>query len=326
MTVRQNPIADLLQGINNLPADPRLALLCPGQGSQKVGMGLEVYQSSVASRAVFDGADRALEADLSRLCFEGPEGELTRTTNAQPAILITSLAYLAAALESGALAKRPAYLAGHSLGEYTALVIAGSVAFEGALRLVRQRGRVMEDAGAKKAGTMAAIVGLTEDRLLDICDASGAEPCNFNASTQVVVGGTPEAVGRACALAKEHGGRGLPMNVAGAFHTSLMAPAAREFEDILGRESIEAPAIPVIGNVTGEPMRSAAEVRSDLQRQIASPVRWHQSILHMRDAGIRTFAELGPGRVLTTMMKRDAPELTLISLDGAATMASTINV
>jgi len=326
MTVRRNPIANHLQGLHNLSADPGLALLCPGQGSQKVGMGLEVYQSSAASKAIFDTADSVLEANVGRLCLEGPESELTRTINAQPAILTTSLAYLAAALESGALAKRPAYLAGHSLGEYTALVIAGSLAFEDALRLVRQRGRVMEEAGARNAGTMAAIIGLMEDRLLEICDASGAEPCNFNARTQVVVGGTAEAVDRACALAKEHGGRGLPMNVAGAFHTSLMAPAAREFEDILGRESIEAPAIPVIGNVTGEPMRSAAEVRSELQRQIARPVRWHQSVLHMRDAGIRTFTELGPGRVLTTMLKRDTPELELISLDGAATMASTTNV
>ena len=326
MTFRQNPIADHLKGLHNLPADPSLALLFPGQGSQKVGMGFDVCQSSVASRAIFDAADLAIETDISRLCFEGPEGELTRTINAQPAILTTSLAYLAAALESGALDKRPAYLAGHSLGEYTALVAVGSLAFAAGLRLVRERGRLMEQAGTREAGTMAAIVGLTEHSVIEICRVSGAEPCNFNARTQVVVGGTRDAVERACALAKEQGGRGLPVNVAGAFHTSLMESAAAEFQDIIGGESVEDPALPVIGNVTAIPMVSAAECRSDLQRQIAMPVRWHQSILHLRDAGVRTFAELGPGRALTTMLKRDGPELELISLDGAASMATATNV
>jgi [acyl-carrier-protein] S-malonyltransferase len=326
MTFRQDPVADHLKGLHDLPADPSLALLFPGQGSQKGGMGWEAYQISVASRAIFDAADLVLETGLSRLSFEGPEDELTRTINAQPAILTTSLAYLAAALESGAIEKRPAFLAGHSLGEYTALVAAGSLAFTDALRLVRERGRLMEEAGARDAGTMAAIVGLTQESVIEICRVSGAEACNFNARTQVVVGGTREAVERACALARGQGGRGLPMNVAGAFHTSLMEPATAEFHDILNGESIEDPALPVIGNVAATSMLSAAECRSDLQRQMSSPVLWHQSILHMRDGGVRKFAELGPGRALTTMLKRDAPELELISLDGAATTASTTNV
>jgi [acyl-carrier-protein] S-malonyltransferase len=322
MTFRQDPIADHLKGLHDLPADPSLALLFPGQGSQKVGMGREVYQSSVASRAIFDAADLVLQTRLTHLAFEGPEGELTRTINAQPAILTASLAYLAAALESGAIEKRPAYLAGHSLGEYTAMVAAGSLAFTDAVRLVRERGRLMEDAGAQNAGTMAAIVGLTEDTVIEICRVSGAEACNFNARTQVVVGGTRDAVEKACTLAKEQGGRGLPMNVAGAFHTSLMEPAAAEFHDVLGEESITDPALPVMGNVTATPMLSAAECRVDLQRQMSSPVRWHQSVLYMRDTGVHTFAELGPARALTTMLKRDAPELSLISLDGLATTAS----
>jgi [acyl-carrier-protein] S-malonyltransferase len=267
-----------------------------------------------------------LQIDLSRLCFDGPDGELTHTINAQPAILVTSLAYLVAALESGALHHRPAYLAGHSLGEFTALVVAGSITFEDALQLVRARGRLMEKAGAENAGIMAAIVGLTADQASTVCRLSGAEPCNFNARTQIVVGGRPDAVERACALAKEHGGRGLPMNVAGAFHTTLMEPAAQEFHEVLSGVLIADPATPVVANVTATAMTRAAECMSDLGRQIAMPVLWHQSILRMCEAGVRTFSELGPGRALTTMLRRDAPDLTLISLDGPAVIGSATNV
>jgi len=291
-----------------------------------VGMGLETYMSSAAGRAVFETADDVLGLGLSRLSFEGPDSELTRTANAQPAILATSLALLAAALESGVLDRRPAFLAGHSLGEYTALVAAGSLPFEDALRLVRERGRLMQEAGAENPGTMAAIVGLTTDHVTDICRLSGAQPCNFNARTQVVIGGTPDRVEAACALAKERGGRGLPMKVAGAFHTSLMERAAREFEAALEGVSPQDPAIPVMSNVTAKPMDSAAELTSDLARQMAMPVLWHQSIQCMMEAGVQTFVELGPGRALTAMLRRDAPELTLTSLDDGAVTASTSNV
>jgi [acyl-carrier-protein] S-malonyltransferase len=326
MTLSQNPIADHLKGLHGLPADPTLALLFPGQGSQIVGMGLAAYQSSTAARAVFDSADLALQTGLSRLCFEGPEDELTRTINAQPAILTTSLAYLAAVLESGALEELPAFLAGHSLGEYTALVAAGSLNFADAVRLVRERGRLMEEAGERTAGTMAAIVGLTEEVVTEICRQSGAEACNFNARTQIVIGGPPQAIADAATLARERGGRGLSMNVAGAFHTSLMEPAVEAFQKLLEGESLADPVIPVIGNVSAAPLRTAAECRSDLERQIASPVHWHQSILHMLEAGVRTFVELGPGKALTTMLKRDSPELELISLDGVPATARPANV
>jgi [acyl-carrier-protein] S-malonyltransferase len=326
MTLRQNPIADHLERLHNLPTDPLLALLFPGQGSQKVGMGSEVCKSSDAARAVFDASDLALQTDLSRLCFEGPQEELTSTTNAQPAILTASIAYLVAAIESGQLQHRPAFLAGHSLGEYTALVAAGSVTFTNAIRLVRERGRLMEGAGARRKGKMAAIVGLTEDQVIEICHASGAEACNFNALTQVVVGGSREAVTHACALAKERGGRGLPMSVAGAFHTSLMESAAVQFQEILAGEAIADPIVPVVGNVTATPMTNSAQCRVELRQQMSSPVLWHQSIIQMRRASIQTFAEIGPGRSLTAMLKRDAPDLNLISLDGAAAMASPTNV
>ncbi len=326
MTFGRKSTSDSLKGLHNLPADAELALLFPGQGSQKAGMGLEAYRSSSAAHAVFETADEVLGAGLSRLCFEGPDSELTRTANAQPAILATSMALLATALESGALDRRPAFVAGHSLGEYTAMVAAGSLPFEDALRLVRWRGRLMEEAGAQNPGTMAAIVGLTEDQVTDICRLSGAQPCNFNARTQVVIGGTLNSVEAACALVKERGGRGLPMKVAGAFHTSLMELAAREFEAALEGVSPQDPAIPVMSNVAAKPMDSAAALTSDLARQMAMPVLWHQSIQYMMEAGVRTFVELGPGRALTAMLRRDAPELTLVSLDDGAVTASTSHV
>jgi len=289
-------------------------------------MGLEACQSSPTARAVFQAADDILEADLNRLCFEGPEQELTRTVNAQPAILVTSLAIVAAALESGAIDKRPAFVAGHSLGEYTALVLAGSLQFKDCLRLVRERGRLMEEAGTRNPGTMAAIVGLTADQVGELCALSGAHECNFNARTQIVVGGTPDAVERACALAKERGGRGLPMKVAGAFHTPLMDAAASSFKIVLSEVVAEDPAIPTIANASAVPLQTGADVISELGSQMAVPVFWHQSVLHMVETGVTKFLELGPGRTLTTMLKRDFPELTLQSIDGDPIAASASHV
>ncbi len=326
MTFGKHRIANSLESLHNLPIDTTLALLFPGQGSQKVGMGFAARTSSRAAREVFDTADRALRMDLSRLCFEGPEAELTRTVNAQPAILATSVALLAASIESRAVDRRPAFLAGHSLGEYTALVTAGSLKFEDALRLVRERGLLMEMASRENPGTMAAIVGLPAEQVIDICRSSGAEPCNFNARTQVVIGGTSAAVRDACELSREQGGRGLPMNVAGAFHTSLMAGAAHQFKVALEGFNFEDPAVPVMSNVTAQAMTTGAQCMTDLAEQMAMPVLWHQSILRMQRTAVKTFVESGPGRALITMLKRDAPELSLSSLEGATTVASPANV
>ena len=326
MTFSQDPVTPSLKRFAELPADPTLALLFPGQGSQKVGMGQEVHGASRPAQEVFAYANSILGVELTRLCFDGPESELTRTANAQPAILTASVALFATSVESGALDRQPAVLAGHSLGEYTALVVAGAIAFEDALRLVRERGRLMEEAGKRTPGTMVAIVGLGEDDAREICSISGAEPSNFNAATQIVVGGSSAALERACALAKERGGRGLAMNVAGAFHTSLMAGAADEFKRVLEGAPAQDPAIPVMSNVTAREMRRASECISDLAQQIRSPVLWHQSIVGMQKAGVQTFTEIGPGRALITMLKRDSPEATLVSLDGAAVLAAPTNV
>jgi [acyl-carrier-protein] S-malonyltransferase len=289
-------------------------------------MGRDVAAVSPAARQVFETADAVLGEGLTRLCFNGPEEELTRTANAQPAILVASIAILAAAIEAGTLDRRPAYVAGHSLGQYTALVAAGSLSFEAALLLVRERGRYMEDAGREQPGAMAAVVGLSEEDVEALCRDAGAEPCNYNSPTQLVIGGTPEAVERACGLARERGGRGLPLNVSGAFHTSLMRSAAGRFATVLEAATILDPAVPVVGNVSGAALASAEAVAADLKEQVLRPVRWRQSVEFMAVNGVSTFVEAGPGRVLTAMLKRAAPELNAISIDGAAALANPANV
>ena len=326
MTQAQADITASLKALQNLPIDPSLALIFPGQGAQKVGMGFQASESSTRARKIFEAADEVLGSTFSRLCFEGPEDELTRTVNAQPSILATSLAILAAALESGVLNKRPAFLAGHSLGEYTALVAAGSLSFSDALRLVSERGRLMDEAGTENPGTMAAIVGLSVNVVSEVCRLSGAEQCNFNARTQTVIGGKAEVVQTACRLAKERGGRGLPMNVSGAFHTSLMKSAARTFEAVLDGVVPQETAVPVVGNVTANPLESPAEIVSELRRQMAMPVLWYQSLMFMIDAGVRTFVDVGPGQTLVSMLKRDHPEFTLISLDQPSVPAGASHV
>ena len=307
-----------------LPRAHDLAFIFPGQGSQKAGMGKEIAGLSATARDVFRAADDTLGARFSTLCFEGPDEELTRTANAQPAILATSIAHLVAAVETGTVTHCPAFVAGHSLGEYTALVVAGSLEFQDALLLVRERGRLMEEAGAQ-GGTMAAIVALNEETVREICDLSGAELANCNSPSQFVIGGAAAAVERACALAKEGGGRSLPVQVSGAFHTSLMAPAADQFAAVIDEAAIRDPKMPVVSNVTARPMTAAAEVRDDLRRQVRSPVLWHQSIETMKSAGVAAFVEIG-ARVLTAILKRSYPELSSQAWDSAAALASPTNV
>ena len=320
-----DPLAATIDAIHGFPLDDGLAYLFPGQGSQQPGMGKDVAAISAAARAVFQSADEILGFDLSALCFEGPDDELVLTSNAQPAILTTSLAILAAAVESGTLPGRPAFVAGHSLGQYTALVAAGALPFEDALRLVRERGRLMAEAGEKQPGTMAAIVGLDEETVAAICAECGAEPCNYNLVSQVVVGGTAECVERARELAKDRGGKGLPVNVSGAFHTSLMQPAADQLRPFLQAVAVQAPRTQVVSNVSGGPVTREA-ILDDLAVQVIRPVRWRQTIDYMAERGIRRFVEIGSGQVLTAMMKRHSKELEMTTLNSAAALASPSNV
>jgi [acyl-carrier-protein] S-malonyltransferase len=286
-----------------------------------VGAGRDFFDEFPSARRVFQCADEVLGFPLSELCFEGPDERLRDTANAQPAILTVSLAGLAAALESGALARRPAFLAGHSLGEFSALVAAGSLTFEDAITLVATRGRLMREASERRRGTMAAVVGLNGEALDEVCRGSGVEPCNYNSPSQVVIGGTLEAVEEAARLAKERGGRALPMKVSGAFHTSLMAPAAARFAEAVETTAIADPAIPVVGNTTAEPLTTADAVREELRQQIIRPVLWHQSVMRMTAAGTTKFIEAGPGRVLGGLIKRMEADLTALNLDCVPALA-----
>jgi len=310
------PLASLLEGLWRAAPQPELAFLFPGQGSQRVGMGRELWQASPAARLVLEEADAVLGRPLSRLMFQGPEEELKHTANAQPAILACSLAYLAAALERGLVARRPAFVAGHSLGEYTALVAAGALDLASALRLVQRRGELMARAGEERPGAMVAIMGLSPEAVDDICRRTGAEPANYNAPQQTVVGGTPQAVEAAARLARERGGRATPLAVSGAFHTSLMASAAQGLAEALAQAPIRDARIPLVGNVHPRALVAAPEIRQELSAQLTSPVRWLEGLRWMAASGVRTFWEVGPGQVLTGLVRRALPGVEAVSLEG----------
>jgi [acyl-carrier-protein] S-malonyltransferase len=301
-----------------------VAWVFPGQGSQIVGMGRELYEQVPAAREVFDQVDTVLGLNLARICFEGPEAALTATENAQPAILAVSVALLrtitafAPDKQGTQPAPAPAMVAGHSLGEYSALVAAGSLDLVTAARLVRQRGELMSQA---REGTMAAVLGLDDLTLDMICRETATETeqpvviANYNAPAQFVISGATAAVERAVALAKERGAKRVrPLNVSAAFHSPLMSNAAWGMERALHDATIADLLVPLVANVSAMPMTDADGVRRELVAQVVSPVRWVASVQYMLDYGITTFVEIGPGNVLTGLIKRIAPEATLVNL------------
>jgi [acyl-carrier-protein] S-malonyltransferase len=278
-------------------------------------MGRDLWESSAAARDVFETADRVLGFSITQLCAGGPEEKLRDTRFAQPAILTASIACLAAAVESGFIHERPAFVAGHSLGEYSALVAAGALSVEDGLRLIEERARLMAEAGEAQPGTLAAIIGMDEGEVLALCDETGVDPCNLNLPSQTVIGGTREAVARAMELAKARGAqRAIELNVSGAFHSRLMAPAVPGLKAAVEAASIESAAVTLIANATATPISDPQAIRQELGAQIASAVRWHESVARMAEAGVTTFIEFGPGKVLTGLVKRLVPGATLLNI------------
>jgi [acyl-carrier-protein] S-malonyltransferase len=282
-------------------------------------MGKDIYERFPSARELYQRADEVVGFALSRLCFEGPEHELLQTRNAQPAIAVTSIALLKVACElNPVLLQRPAFVAGHSLGEYPALVAAGALSFEEAIRLLRQRGELMQAAGERHPGTMAAVLGLDVSDCEDVCREAGAEVCNVNAPGQVVIGGRREAVVRALDYAKARGAtKVIPLSVSGAFHSSLMRPAAEGMVQAVATASINAARVPVVANCTAAPITEDVAIRHELVDQVCRPVQWSRTVEFLGSHGVETFVEFGPGRVLTAIIKRMLRKSTCINVNDA---------
>ncbi|MEC0241532.1 ACP S-malonyltransferase [Paenibacillus dokdonensis] len=296
----------------------KTAFVFPGQGAQSVGMGKDFYEAVPASRDIIDRADNALGFSLSSLMFEGPDSELKKTYNTQPALLTASTAALAALREKGIT---PDYVAGHSLGEYSALVASGVLSFEDAVAIVRARGEYMEAAVPGGQGAMAAVLGADRAALKELCRSiteSGqlVELANINCPGQIVVSGSKEGVAAAGERVKEAGGkRAIPLEVSGPFHSSLMKEAALRLADKLGAVSFQEPSIPVVANVTARPAESAENIRGLLVEQVYSPVLWEDTVAYLIAEGVDTFVEIGPGNVLTGLIKKMDKTVKLINVN-----------
>ncbi|MEX0609167.1 MAG: ACP S-malonyltransferase [Balneolaceae bacterium] len=281
------------------------AYLFPGQGSQFVGMGKSLFDSNSEAAAYFDDANEVLGFDLKRIMFEGPEEELKQTEFTQPAIFVHSVALFST------LDAKPDMVAGHSLGEFSALVACGAVSFEAALKIVGRRGELMQEAGTKNPGTMAAVIGMEDDAVEDICkqasEQTGREvvPANYNCPGQLVISGDATSVPKAVELAKENGARmAMLLPVSGAFHSSLMQPAYDGLKSQLENLPINSPKCPIYSNFTAKPTSDTEEIRSNLLNQLLNPVRWTQTLMNMHADGADSFVEVGPGKVLQSLVKR----------------------
>lgn len=298
-----------------------VAFLFPGQGSQYSGMGKDLADNFPVARQVFEEACDALGFDIAGMCFSGSEDDLKLTANTQPAILTMSVAALRVIEQETDL--KPTYTAGHSLGEYSALVCAGALGFADAVRTVRQRGTFMQEAVPVGVGAMAAVMGVERDVLEKLCSEAAqgevVSPANFNSPGQIVIAGHAGAVGRALELAKESGAkRALPLPVSAPFHSSLMEPAAKRLEDVLADVSVNPFICPVVGNVKAEPYQEQDQVKPLLVEQVCAPVNWDESVIKMADLGVERFVEIGPGKVLSGLVKRIAKGSNVQNVGGVA--------
>ncbi len=304
-----------------------IAFVFPGQGSQSVGMGLALATAFAEAKAVFDAADDALGETLSTLCFEGPEDTLKLTANTQPAILTVSVA--AHAVFSKRLGSAPSFVAGHSLGEYSALVASGAMSLPDAVRSVRARGSFMQEAVPAGVGAMAAVLGLAPDKVAAICAEVAqnevVSAANFNEPNQTVIAGHTAAVERASVALKAAGAkRVLPLPVSAPFHCALMQPVVPRLAEVLGKVALSTPKMPVVSNVEAAPNQDASRITDLLLRQVTGSVRWLETIVTLEKAGVTKIIELGPGKVLCGLIKRISPSIVCVNVEDPASLEKAL--
>jgi len=306
----------------------KIAFIFPGQGSQTVGMGKELYERFDVAKAVFDAADAALGFSITNMCFNGPEDELRKTFNTQPAILTVSIACYEVLKQHGL---QPNIVAGHSLGEYSALVAAGALPFGDAVRLVRKRGQLMQEAVPLGEGSMAAILGLERQIVIDICQKAEAEfgavqAVNFNCPGQIVIAGKKEAVEKAVEMLKAAGAkRAIMLPVSAPFHSTLMKPAAEKLAAELSNIRMSDPIIPVVANVHGQIISKALDIEKSLVEQADHPVEWEKCIAQIVEFGATTFVEVGPGKVLSALTKKITKEIENLNVEDSISLEKTLD-